>query len=213
MTQSGALQTMHFLKQSKPAGVLAAMLCATLLSGCVSKLLTAPPPATYDLAGLQTAPAVKGRTSAQVLVPEPFALQTLASQRIVVTRGPLVAYYPNAQYPDTLPKLVQSRIIQAFEKSRGVRAAGRPGEGLSIDYQLLTNIRAFAFNVTPAGQFAEIEIFAQIMNDRNGKVLESKLFSASVPVAQDTAPSAVNGLNAALDEVLKEMIPWAVSRL
>ncbi len=213
MTQSGALQTMHSQKRSMPVGMLSAMLCAALLSGCVSKLVTTPPPATYDLAGLQTAPAVKGRTSAQILVPEPFALQTLASQRIVVTRGPLVAYYPNAQYPDTLPKLVQSRIIQAFEKSRGVRAVGRPGEGLSIDYQLLTNIRTFAFNVTQSGRFAEIEIFAQIMNDRNGKVVEAKVFEASVPVAEDTAPSAVSGLNVALDEVLKELVAWAVPRL
>jgi cholesterol transport system auxiliary component len=213
MTQSGARPVMQFLNRPKSVGLLATVLCAALLSGCVSKLLTSPPPATYDLAGVQSVPAVKGRASAQVLVPEPFALQTLASQRIVVTRGALVAYYPNAQYPDTLPKVVQSRIIQAFEKSRGVRAIGRPGEGLSIDYQLLTNIRSFAFNVTPSGRYAEIEIFAQIMNDRNGKVVEAKLFQASVPVSEDTAPAAVNGLNAALDEVLQQLVSWAVPRL
>ncbi|BCP53130.1 ABC transporter [Kaistia sp. 32K] len=213
MTQSGARQTMHFLKRSRTVGMFSTLLCAALLSGCVSKLVTSPPPVTYDLAGLQSAPAVRGRTSAQVLVPEPFALQTLASQRIVVTRGSLVAYYPNAQYPDTLPRVVQSRIIQAFEKSKSVRAIGRPGEGLSIDYQLLTNLRTFAFNVTPSGRFAEIELFAQIMNDRNGKVVEAKVFEASVPVAEDTAPAAVAGLNAALDEVLKELVAWAVPRL
>lgn len=213
MTNTGALPIMRTAKRSLLPGMLTTILCATLLSGCVSRLLTSPPPVTYDLAGLQTTPAVKGRTQAQVLVPEPFALQTLASQRIVVTRGPLVAYYPNAQYPDTLPRLVQSRVIQAFEKSKGVRAIGRPGEGLSIDYQLLTNIRTFAFNVTPSGRFAEIQIFVQIMNDRTGKVVESKLFNASVPVAEDTAPAAVLGLDAALDQILAEMVAWAVPRL
>jgi cholesterol transport system auxiliary component len=212
MTQSGA-RIMRLPNRLKSVGWLAAILGATLVSGCASKLLTSPPPATYDLAGVQSAPAVKGRTSSQVLVPEPFALQTLASQRIVVTRGALVAYYPDAQYPDTLPRVVQSRIIQAFEKSRGVRAIGRPGEGLSIDYQLLTNIRTFSFNVTPSGRYAEIEIFAQIMNDRNGKVVEAKLFQASVPVAEDAAPAAVNGLTVALDEVLQQMVTWAVPRL
>lgn len=210
---TGARQIMRSVCRSMPVGTVSVILAATLLSGCVGKLLTAPPPATYDLAGVESAPSVKRRTSAQVLVPEPFALQTLASQRIVVTRGPLVAYYPNAQYPDTLPRLVQSRVIQAFEKSKGVRAIGRPGEGLSIDYQLLTNIRTFAFDVTPSGRFAEIEIFAQIMNDRTGKVVESKLFKASVPVAEDTAPAAVTGLNAALDQVLVDMVAWAVPRL
>jgi cholesterol transport system auxiliary component len=213
MTNTGGTPNMRTAKRSLLPGMLTTILCAALLSGCVSRLLTSPPPTTYDLPGVESAPAVKGRTSSQVLVPEPFALQTLASQRIVVTRGPLVAYYPNAQYPDTLPRLVQSRIIQAFEKSKGVRAIGRPGEGLSIDYQLLTNIRTFAFDVTPAGRFAEIEIFAQVMNDRTGKVVEAKLFKASVPVAEDTAPAAVTGLNAALDQVLVEMVAWAVPRL
>jgi len=203
---------MRSVGRSLPLRAVIVILAATLLSGCVSKLLTSPPPVTYDLAGVRSAPPVKGRTSAQVLVPDPFALQTLASQRIVVTRGPLVAYYPDAQYPDTLPRVVQSRVIQAFEKSKGVRAIGRPGEGLSIDYQLLTNIRTFAFDVTPAGPFARIEIFAQIMNDRNGRVVDSRLFTASVPVAEDNAPAAIMGLNAALDQVLVEMVAWAVPR-
>ena len=73
--------------------------------------------------------------------------------------------------------------------------------------------RVVPFDLVARVALAEIEIFAQIMNDRNGKVVEAKLFQASVPVAEDTAPAAVNGLNAALDEVLQQLVTWAVPRL
>lgn len=186
---------------------------AVLLSGCVSKLLTAPPPATYDLAGLEQAPKVRGSISAQVLIPEPGAIKILNSERLVVVNGPIVAYYPNAQYPDSLPKLVQTRLIEAFEKTKRAKAVGRPGEGLSIDYQLLTDIRKFDFNVGSGGRFAEIELSARLLNDHNGRVIASQVFKASVPVSEDSAGGAVAGLNAALDRVLADLIQWSAGKL
>lgn len=201
------------MKRSVPRGVLAAMLLAALLAGCVGKLLTQPPPNTYDITGPTELPKVNRAGNAQILVPAPTALQILATQRIVVSRGSLMAYYPNAQYPDTLPNLLQARIIQTFERSKQAHAVGRPGEGLSIDYQLLTDIRSFNVVVGPAGLTAQVEISARLMNDRNGRVVDFKLFSASAPVAADTAPAAIAGLNAALDDVLVDLTRWVLVKL
>ena len=47
-----------------------------------------------------------------------------------------------------MPKVYQAKAIEAFEKSKRAKAVGRPGEGLSIDYQLLTNIRSFEYRPT-----------------------------------------------------------------
>ena len=202
------------MKRTLPHGAVMAMLMAMLLAGCVSKLVTAPPPNTYDLVGPQSMPTTRaGGGGAQVLVPSPSALQILASQRIVVSRGSLMAYYPNAQYPDTLPNVLQARIIETFERSKQAHAVGRPGEGLSIDYQLLTDIRSFNVVVGPSGLVAEVEISARILNDRNGRVVDSKVFKATAPVAADTAPEAIAGLNAALDTVLTDLVGWALIKV
>ncbi len=203
------------MKRTLPHGALMAMLMAMLLAGCVSKLVTAPPPNTYDLVGPQSMATTRsgGSGGAQVLVPSPSALQILASQRIVVSRGSLMAYYPNAQYPDTLPNVLQARIIETFERSKQAHAVGRPGEGLSIDYQLLTDIRSFNVVVSTSGLIAEIEISARILNDRNGRIVDSKVFKATVPVAADTAPEAIAGLNAALDTVLTDLVGWVLVKL
>ncbi len=201
------------VKRSLPHGAVVAVLLAVLLSGCVSKLVTQAPPNTYDLTGPSSLPAIRSGGSAQILVPSPSALQILASQRIVVSRGALMAYYPNAQYPDTLPNVLQARLIETFERSKQAHAVGRPGEGLSIDYQLLTDIRSFNVVVGPAGLLAEVEISARILNDRNGRVVDFKVFRATAPVAADTAPEAIAGLNTALDIVLVDLVRWVLVKL
>lgn len=193
----------------------ATLLSLFMLSGCVSSLLTAPPPNTYELTGPADLKNVRGGSSAQILVPSPSALKILDSQRIAVTRGALVAYYPNAQYADTLPRVVQARIIEAFEKTKQARAVGRPGEGLSIDYQLLTDIRSFGYQAGAtgsAGGMAVVEISSRMMNDRTGRVVAFRVFKAEVPVLADDAPSVVAGLNAALDQVLRELVTWSLGK-
>lgn len=201
------------MTRSVPFGALAAVLLATLLAGCVSALVTRPPPNTYDLTGPRDLPKVGSGGRAQVLIPAPTALQILATQRIVVSRGSLMAYYPDAQYPDTLPNVLQARIIETFELSKQAHAVGRPGEGLSIDYQLLTDIRTFNVVVDGSGMVADVEISARLMNDRNGRVVDFKVFRARVPVTADTAPAAVAGLNQALDQVLVDLTSWVLKRL
>lgn len=204
---------MRFMKPYRSTPAVVALIGAMLVSGCVSKLLTSPPPNTYDITSPTDVPKIRSGGTAQILVPSPSALMILDSQRIVVSRGSLVAYYPNAQYPDTLPKVLQSRVIETFERSKQAKAVGRPGEGLSIDYQLLTDIRSFNFVVGPSGNSAEVEISARILNDHNGRVVAFKIFKASVPVPADTAPDAVAGLNAALDTVLVDLVSWALSKI
>lgn len=194
------------------ASVVAATAALAMLSGCVGSLFTAPAPATYDLTGPADLKHVRGATAAQILVPSPSALKILDSQRIVVTRGSLVAYYPDAQYADTLPRVVQARIIEAFEQTKQARAVGRPGEGLSIDYQLLTDIRTFGYEAATNGGNAVVEISARMMNDRNGRVVAFRVFRAEVPVAADDAAAVVAGLNAALDQVLRDMVTWSLGK-
>jgi cholesterol transport system auxiliary component len=181
------------------------------LAGC--SLFSGPPPVTFDLTGPESV-KVGGGTAAQILVPEPIALKALDSDRIVVSKGTKIAYYPDAQWPDRLPKLLQSRTIEAFERSHKVRAVGRPGEGLSIDYQVVTEIRAFEYRANgDGGGTAHVEIAAKILDDRNGRVVSNRVFTGEAPVAKDNAASVVEGLNAAISNVLINLVRWTVTRV
>jgi cholesterol transport system auxiliary component len=181
---------------------------ALLVAGC--SLFRGPPPETFDLAAPSSISA-SGGTAAQLLVPEPSALKTLDSERIVVASGPRLYYYPDAQWPDRIPRVFQARTIEAFENSRKVKAVGRPGEGLSIDYQVVTNIRSFEYREqSKTGGYAHVEVFVKVMDDRNGRVVATRTITGNAPVTANTATAVVAGLDAALAEVLVELVRWTL---
>ncbi|HYI89020.1 MAG TPA: ABC-type transport auxiliary lipoprotein family protein, partial [Beijerinckiaceae bacterium] len=84
----------------------------------------------YDL----TAPRqVRAGSSAvgQIAVAEPAAVQPLEADRIIVKEpSGAVSAVAGGQWADRLPRLVQSRLIQTFENSSGLRAVTRPGSGV-----------------------------------------------------------------------------------
>ena len=193
------------------AAVLVLLLAVLGLSGCAGTLFTSPPPNTYALLGPADVPVKRGASTAQILVPAPTALKILDSQSVVVMRGALVAYYPDAQYTDTLPRVVQARIIDAFERSHEAHAVGRPGEGLAIDYQIITEIRKFDIRLD-GNDRAEVELFVRVLNDRNGTVRAAKEFTAQAAVSGSGNAAYASALDAAFRAASVEIVDWSVSR-
>ena len=93
------------------------------------------------------------------------------------------------------------------------RAVGRPGEGLSIDFQLLIDIRSFEYVSQGGSGYAKVEISTRILNDRNGRVVSSKILTAEAPVANDSAAGVVAGVDAAMNEVLVGLVSWTIGRI
>jgi cholesterol transport system auxiliary component len=190
---------------------MAAMLASMLVvSGCLggsNKALD-----TFDLAVPEVQQGKRQQANVQILVAEPQALKILDSESIVVRESAAsVAYLNGAQWSDRLPKIVQTRLVQAFENSRRFGGVGRPGEGLAIDYQILTDIRAFEIESGSAGN-AVVRISAKLLNDRNGDVIASKVFEAQAPASSGNA-GFVNALDAAFAQVASEIVAWASATL
>jgi cholesterol transport system auxiliary component len=181
---------------------IGAVLAALTLAACASK-----PPQTFDL----TAPNVGARSSGfagNVVVAEPVAVATLDGQRVVVKPSAgEVTYLGDAQWSDRLPKLVQSKIIEALENSNKLRSVGRPGDRLSVDYQLISELRSF--EVDAATGTAHVELTAKVVNDKTGKIVAARVFSARRPVGAVDGPNATRALDAALGAVLVELTGWS----
>lgn len=182
------------------------------LAGCVGTGSSNQALDTYDLAVPTVEQAAKRKSSVQILIAEPQALKILDSDSIVVRNGTTtVAYLGGAQWSDRLPKIVQARLVQAFENAGRFGGVGRPGEGLAIDYQVMTDIRAFEIDQSSGGR-AIVEISAKLINDRNGVVGASKLFRASVD-ATSGGGAYVRALNGAFDKVATDIVAWAASTI
>ena len=176
------------------------------LGGCSLLGGGSTPVDTFDLPAPREVAAPRG-AALQILVPEPAADRALDTERMVVRPSPTeINYFAGAQWSDRLPRLVQSRLIEAFENSHRFRAAGRPGQGLLIDYQVVGEIRAFDYDV--ASKTARVELSVKLMNDKTGRVVATQVFHGEAAVAGDDARTAVAGFDQALGRVLADVVGW-----
>jgi cholesterol transport system auxiliary component len=175
----------------------------SLLAACASS-----PPATYDLtsaAGDFAARAGRG----QLAVLRPDATQPADSDRIVVRYDPQsVAYLTGAQWADKLPSLVQSRLIESFQNAHLLREVGRPG--MLADFNLQTSIRRFELDTAQSA--AVVEISAQILS-QSGRIIAGRLSSGTVPVASSEPAVVAAALDAALAQVMRDIVIWTAPKI
>ena len=171
--------------------------------------------AKNDTFGLSSIPDVTGPTARgqQILVPEPSALKALDSDQIVIRPSLAeIQYLSRSQWNDRLPKIVQAKLVQAFENTGVVGGVGKPGEGLAIDFQVVTDIRAFEVR-TDGPDTAVVELSVKIVNDRNGTVRAQKVFSGSAPVGGAGNPAFVMALDAAFAGVTADIVAWTLKAI
>lgn len=184
-------------------------LTAAALSGCGGAK------AVNDTFSLTSVPVVEGPSARnrQLLVTEPTALKAIGSDQVVVRPTTSeIQYLAKAQWSDSLPKLVQAKLVQAFETTGRLGGVGKPGEGLAIDYQLVTTLRSFEVR-TAGPATAVVEIFAKIVNDRNGTVRAQQVFRATAPVSGSGGPAFVAGLDAAFARVTADIVGWTLKSI
>ena len=169
---------------------------------------------TYDLASVRiTPPAKAAAAKRQLLIANPTALKMLDSDMVVVrVSGTEVQYLAKSQWGDKLPLMVQSKLVEAFDSTGKLAGVGKPGQGLAIDYQLISDIRAFEID-TDGGRRANVSISVKLLNDRNGTVVSQKVFSATVPVRGDVNQAMINALSQAFGKVTSDIVTWTLATI
>jgi phospholipid/cholesterol/gamma-HCH transport system substrate-binding protein len=120
------------------------------------------PTRIYGLSALHVFPPIDKVASGQLTVPKPNALVPFGKQKTLVRPQVKESLALDAQWSDRLPKLLQAKIIQSFENADYPQVVARPTEGLTADYQLLTDLRSFQVALLPKPG-AEVEFLARIL--------------------------------------------------
>jgi phospholipid/cholesterol/gamma-HCH transport system substrate-binding protein len=168
------------------------------------------PPLSYDLSVPEfPAPddAAAKPLTMQIAVPDPTALVAFDTQKVLVAPSP-DALQPLAagQWADSIPKLIQAKIVQSFENA-GFAHIAKSTDGFTPDVQLLLEIRSFQVSLTPQPE-AQIELFAKLL-DADGKIAAARSFRASAPAAGTDTPAATAALNAAFGSLARDLVAWA----
>ena len=180
--------------------------CASLGGGNTVK-------AIYTLSAPDEIRDLRGSSSAQILIATPMALDALNTNLIAVRPGPsTLSYYPDVQWADRLPNVFQAILSNAFENTGRVKAVGLPGQSLLINYQIVTEIRAFQAE-TAGSDTAVVEVSVKILDDRTGRVRSSRIFRGEQPISGDSVGTAVNGLDKANKAVVDEIVRWTLATI
>jgi len=207
------MQTQRFVTagKSRVVTMMFATLLATSVSGCAFLKSPPPPRDTFELAAMSNSGGKLGSTQAQLLVKLPNALKSIDNDRIIVRSGTSgVTYLSGAQWADTIPRMVQAKLVEAFENSSSTGATAKPGDGLVIDYQLISDIRRF--EVSEKGT-AVVEMSIKLLSDKTGKVLETRIFTATAQSAGFDAEAYVSAFDAAFAQLSRSVISWVLARV
>jgi phospholipid/cholesterol/gamma-HCH transport system substrate-binding protein len=169
-------------------------------------------PVQYDLTLPMAFPGVDKPVSVPMVVPEPTTVLLYDTQKVLVRpANDLDPSFEQARWADSLPKLIQARIVQSFENANSLGLVTKPIDGLTPQYQLLIDLRRFQVTATDR-PLADIAFSAKIMTE-DGKIVASKLFQVTAPAKVTDAAAAAAALDAAFQKAVAELVAWTGSAL
>jgi phospholipid/cholesterol/gamma-HCH transport system substrate-binding protein len=167
----------------------------------------AAPKTTFDLSAAQDVAASGKAFKLQLGLPEPTAVAMLQTQRFLFSPAAQVPAFENAMWADSIPALLQARLIESLENYDIAHAPLRGANGAPADRQIMIDLRRF--QIATAGDVAaQIGLTARLL-DKDGKVLASRLFEADQKFDKLEPASAVDAFNGAFKRVAKDLIVWA----
>ena len=171
---------------------------------------TSPPrKIIYDLRAIDTFPAPKPPLPAGLVIAEPTATARLQTQRFVFASDeePHDAF-ENAQWSDSLPALVQAKLLQSFENYDIAHAPVRADSMGTAGTRLVTDLRQFEIEVDPGK--ATIALSAKVISEA-GQVKAARVFVASAPIDALTPAKAAAAFDRAFDELGHSLIAWTAT--
>ena len=166
----------------------------------------------YNLSALPAPKEPGTPLGRQLAVADPTALLAYDSEKILGQNGSgQLEPVGSAKWTDTLPKLIQAKIVQSFENTGALGEVNRPIEGVVPDFQLMTEIRRFQIVQGPQPA-AEVEITAKLVSGA-GQIVATRIFSAKEPVQSKDEAEAARALNAAYGTIERSLLDWTRSTL
>jgi phospholipid/cholesterol/gamma-HCH transport system substrate-binding protein len=169
------------------------------------------PKTIYDLSIPSDFAAPKKPLKEQLVMPTPTAILLLNTQRFLLEPNKELPGFANAQWADSIPAMLQVKLIQSFENYDVAHAPLRPTDTPGTNSQLLVDVRSFQIN-TGAELTAEIGFSARILN-KDGQVVASHLFQQRKTLDRPDPASAVAAFDDAFGSIATDLITWTANTL
>ncbi|WP_116090902.1 ABC-type transport auxiliary lipoprotein family protein [Sphingomonas crusticola] len=192
----------------KPNLALLAVFAALPLSGCIS-FGAKPPPRLMSLTAttpLTAGPAITSADNRAVAVAPLSAIPQLATQRVLVTDGPTAVAYLKGGLWASQPTLLFRSLLAETITVRTGRVVPDP-RLLAIQPDTRLSGQLSAFGLDGPGM-AVVVTFDGTIAHSGGSSIQSRRFSARVPVASEQPDVVAGALNQAANQVAGEVADW-----
>jgi len=168
---------------------------------------TPPRKITYDLDAADGFEAPRRPLVAGLSIPEPTATARLQTQRFLFAEGEDEPEdFANVQWSDSLPAMVQARLLQSFENYDIAHAPLRADSLSEGGLRLVIDIRQFEIS-RPTHPQATISLSAKIV-DSGGHLKAAKIFLETAPIDKLSAPAATAAFSKAFGTLAQKLVLW-----
>ena len=189
-------------------------LLALAPAGCGGLLSDAPKRELYRVSPKYTFPAGLPHVAAQLLVATPTAPAGLDTERIALSRSPVsLDYFADVQWADRAPYLIQTVLVDGFEKSAAMPAVGPDRGGLRADFVLDTAIGDFAaiYDSPNGAPRISVRLTAKLVRMPERKIVAQVAVSREANAAANAVPDVVRAFDTALGGAIEEIVTWTVT--
>jgi cholesterol transport system auxiliary component len=198
---------------ARPQRFAILLLVAAGLAGCGGLLSDAPKRELYRVSPKFAFPAGLPHVGAQLLVATPTAPAGLDTERISLSRSSVsLDYFADAQWADRVPYLVQTSLVEGFEKSAAIPAVGPDRGGLRADFVLETAIGDFAaiYDSPNGPPRVSVRLTAQLVRMPERKIVAQTSVTREVNAAANAVPEIVRAFETALSGAIGEVVTWTL---
>lgn len=193
--------------------VSAALATTVALSGCVSLFPKAKPVQIYSFRSANAAAAVSAPTVTVLRAPTTFP-RASANDRIYTRTGTEAAYIEGARWSAPAQILFDEAMSASFDRSTA-RLATR-GEIGPSDATLRVEVRTFAADYVDGQGTAPkaiVEVRASLTSAKDRDLVKAQSFRSEKPAADNRVGAIVDAYNAAVDDVLGQIVGWTVTEV
>jgi cholesterol transport system auxiliary component len=184
-----------------------------VLAGCGSLLSPSNPPSRiYVLEppfGKVPGPMVNwGLAITPTDVPNVFD-----TDRVSLSRDLAMDYFADTQWTDTNSRLLQSLLVEAFEKSGRIGAVARDSGGVHGDYLLTSELRHFeaVYDNGDGAPEIRVEIEAKLLSLSHRDMVATHDAVQKVRASANSVPAVVAAFNAATGAAISEIVDWSLA--
>jgi cholesterol transport system auxiliary component len=150
----------------------------------------------------------------QLSIGRPNANDLLESNRLaVVPTAGRIQVYQGVSWDDTVPNLVQTAAVEAFEDSGRILAVGRTSAGLHNDFLLQLDLRNDeAVYHTPAGPpEITVVINAKLVDSAHSRAVATRTFRATATASSTEVHAVARAFDSALSTLMHDLVDWTLA--